>query len=257
MTTQQVEEGEQGQLLGEDTTFEDLSSLEDGGDTASADAAPVIEERTGQPQAGSPPSVATEPSTRPPEFQPAPVSRQEYEAATKAIEQQAYQQATLQAQLQEQTEAQELNARMSQWEAEGFLPEQIRTLSDETKALQAERKWMQEQAAVAQQQSQAIRDNELGRRVAADYFSKKWGVSMNDLINEISPPAMDKLGENMSLRAENAKLKRGAVAPARLDSGSAPPAASSSRSRRLDHLTTKQGDWTDAEAAEYEKLSTG
>ena len=141
----------------------------------------------------------------------------------------------------------------------GYMPEQARD--------QAKRYVQQEQKFRKQEEESANMVGYVqGRQSAAVHFMKKHGLANKQMLDDLmalqqtnSPAEMEKEAQRMkndrALRAENARLKQGRVAPQAFDNSQGAAEASSNDNRLLDAYNS--GDRSEAAVRAARRLALG
>jgi hypothetical protein len=150
-------------------------------------------------------------------------------------------------------------AYQQQLEEAGYMPEQAR---DQAKRyVQQERKFRQQDEEAA-----GMIGYIQGRHMAAVHYMKKHGLASNQVLDDLtalqnasSPAEMDKaakrIKEDRALRAENAQLKQGRVAPQTFDNSQGSAEATTNQDRLLDAYLA--GDRSDAAVRAARRLTLG
>jgi hypothetical protein len=141
----------------------------------------------------------------------------------------------------------------------GYMPEQARDQA---------RRYVQQEQKFKQQENESanIVGYVQGRQSAAVHFMKKHGLANRQMLDDLmalqqtnNPAEMEKEAQRMkndrALRAENARLKQGRVAPQTFDNSQGSAEATSNQDRLLDAYIA--GDRSDAAVKAAQRLSMG
>jgi hypothetical protein len=158
-----------------------------------------------------------------------------------------------------QLEAQQINQYMQQQAIQyrnamlqqGFSQEDAQRNTNAFQQLQQQKFQINKERQEIQDQAMVSEYERLAKWEFAQHYHKEYGVPINELMKANTEPEM----ENMGLKAQNSKVRQGQVPPQkRMDSNRPSPHASNNRDRQLDALQRKDGDWTNADFALYDKL---
>jgi hypothetical protein len=146
-----------------------------------------------------------------------------------------------------------------QLQESGYMPEQARDQA---------RRYVQQEQKFRQQENESanIVGYVQGRQSAAVHFMKKHGLANRQMLDDLmalqqtnNPAEMEKEAQRMkndrALRAENARLKQGRVAPQTFDNSQGSAEATSNQDRLLDAYIA--GDRSDAAVKAAQRLSMG
>lgn len=200
--------------------------------------------------------ATVEPPTAEKPAEPKPGDTAAADLQAKLHQAEAYQrlseQQVAQAQVQQRAtqQQQELLTAQQSWQQQGYDEAQIAQGIQQLRTVQQRETEVTLGKASLMEQARLMQEGATAKVAKATDLSSQYGIPITDLMKFNSPQEM----EIASLKHSIAKTKENAAPPQEFETEKS-DRTGSSRDVRMEYLATKETEWTDAETAEYRKLT--